>query len=193
MTTSYDKGAVISPCGTYRYRLWRIWAPEKPRALFIMLNPSTADARVDDPTIRRCISFAKREDCGGIEVVNLYAYRATSPRDMFEGSRLDIVGPDNEKTLRALLGIVEGPVICAWGAHGDEIHEDQIRTLAGDKPLYHLGLTKQMKPRHPLYIHGDAPLVQWLAPGEEEALDEDLDDMIGPIVGFEAFRDELLA
>lgn len=77
--TEQLRGAVISDDGRYRYRLWRTWAPELPRMAWIMLNPSTADAEVDDPTIRRCVGFAKREGCGGIEVVNLYAYRSTDP------------------------------------------------------------------------------------------------------------------
>jgi hypothetical protein len=76
-----DRGATLSDCGRYRYRLWRRWA-DGPTVLFVMLNPSTADADVDDPTIRRCIGFARSWGAGALEVVNLYAWRATQPAEL---------------------------------------------------------------------------------------------------------------
>lgn len=153
--------AVLSECGTYRYRLTRIWNPEKPAACFIMLNPSTANATKDDPTIRRCVGFAKSWVCGGIVVVNLFAYRATDP----EGLRntFDPIGPDNERHIReAVAGA--SPVVAAWGAH--ELAKAAGRVLSGKlippgTKLLCLGLTKDGSPRHPLYVRADSPLVPW--------------------------------
>ena len=91
------KGATISECGLYRYSLTRVWDDVLPMCIFVMLNPSTADADIDDPTIRRCINFAKREGCGSLMVVNLFAYRATSPADM--KAAVDPIGSGNPTTL----------------------------------------------------------------------------------------------
>lgn len=163
-----ESAAVISPCGKYRYRLSRRWGGGKP-CLFIMLNPSTADAEVDDPTIRRCIGFAKRFGCGELVVVNLFAVRATSPKDMLAAD--DPVGPENMEHVKKAADYAvrggyfpedrNGPVICAWGAHGD--YMDQAQTVLGwlDDALvkpYCLAMTKQGQPRHPLYLPKDAEL-----------------------------------
>lgn len=86
--------AKISDCGQYRYTLTR---GDAPRLCFVMLNPSTADATLDDPTIRRCLGYAKREGCAGLEVLNLYALRATNPADLWKHH--DPVGPDNDREL----------------------------------------------------------------------------------------------
>jgi len=113
------RSAVISPCGLYRYRLSRQWTEPSYSLAFVMLNPSTADAEVDDPTIRRCIGFARREGYGGIEVVNLYAFRATSPDDLWKAK--DPCGPENEGHLISIARASVGygtPIVCAWGAHG---------------------------------------------------------------------------
>lgn len=110
-----EKTAIISDCGRYRYQLGRTWS-DGPIARFIMLNPSTADATEDDPTIRRCISFAKREGAGAISVVNLFAFRATKPADMMKAT--DPIGPENNDHLREWVGHEFGfakLVIAAWG------------------------------------------------------------------------------
>ncbi|MGH3977119.1 MAG: DUF1643 domain-containing protein, partial [Pseudonocardiaceae bacterium] len=110
--------AVLSGCGRYRYQLTRTWDPGQQRATFIMLNPSTADAADDDPTIRRCTSYARSWGLGGLMVVNLYAYRATDPADLWKVD--DPVGPDNDDHLRAVLAAatdVGAPVVAAWGAN----------------------------------------------------------------------------
>lgn len=150
--------ADISPDGIYRYRLTRVWG-SLPTLPFIMLNPSTADSTKDDPTIRRCIGFAKREGFGGIEVCNLYAFRATKPADLWQAD--DPIGPRNGQVLRDLLTRWNGgsPIVAAWGAHAK--HERVAWLL--DKPGAHrlrcLGITKHGAPRHPLYVKGDQPLV----------------------------------
>src|SRR5437870_4841901 len=107
--------AVISPCGKFRYRLTRQWG-EGAALPFVMLNPSTADAEQDDPTIRKCVGFAKRMGYDGIEVVNLYAYRATKPADLKKAGYPR--GPENDRHIEAAL--VEShanSVICAWGVN----------------------------------------------------------------------------
>ncbi|SFI15082.1 DUF1643 domain-containing protein [Albimonas pacifica] len=159
-------GAVISDCGLYRYRLWRRWGAG-PTCVFIMLNPSTADAKQDDPTIRRCIGFAKREGCGGLVVANLFAYRATSPKDMKAAS--DPVGPKNDEHLRWCADLATGPVIAGWGTHGSFMGRAAVvrRMLSGR--ISHLGLTAAGEPRHPLYLKGDAILRALAAEKEGES------------------------
>lgn len=150
--------AILSECGTYRYRLSRKWSAG-PTCLFVMLNPSTADADQDDPTIRRCIGFAKREGCGGLEVVNLMAYRATNPKDL--PSDRSAVGPDNADHVFTAASEVDGPIIAAWGAQkaakryaAQFLHGFEMREI----PLRCLGLTKLGQPRHPLMVRADQPL-----------------------------------
>ena len=153
-------GAAISPCGTYRYTLDRVWDTSLPRALFIMLNPSTADASEDDPTIRRCRSFATREGCGGLTVVNLYALRSTNPDAL--ATHPNPVGPDNDLHIALALDQRPAKVIAAWGAHlfAKTRATAVARTLAAHGGrLECLGLTKAGDPRHPLYVRGDAPLI----------------------------------
>lgn len=163
--------AVISECGQYRYSLSRDLGGHSPFCIFIMLNPSTADADLDDPTIRRCMSFAKREGCGKLFVLNLFALRATDPDTML--SHNDPEGPDNWEHFRRRFGSAnyidpltqdKDIVICAWGAHGD--HRDQDKTVMGwldgwiVEPFC-LGATKSGQPKHPLYVKGDTPLVPY--------------------------------
>ena len=149
--------AVISPCGNYRYLLTRIWDERLPLLVFIMLNPSVADAEIDDPTIRRCMWFAKREGYGGIVVANLYAFRATSPRDLFKAK--SPFGPDNEATLRDI-ATAYPKIVCAWGSHGAAMATASINGLLrhGGAQLVCLGRTKDGHPRHPLYVPGNQPL-----------------------------------
>ena len=151
-----SSSAVLSECGLYRYRLERRWA-DGPKALFIMLNPSTADAEKDDPTIRRCISFAKREGCGGLIVVNLFAFRATEPDALLLAD--DPIGPDNPGALAAAVADCDGPLIAAWGAWpGARAAGEAVVRKLGPRARC-LGLTKAGSPRHPLYVAGDAPLI----------------------------------
>lgn len=166
-TSHVYSGAVLSECGTFRYRLWRIWNPEKPRAMWVMLNPSTADASRDDPTIRKCMEFAKRWGCGGIEVVNLYAYRSSSPRALASAGYQ--VGPKNVETLRAMLSDLlnhVGPVVAAWGTHAAPMHGDWFRVEADNagRTLHYLRLNKDGSPGHPLYIPYETKLTEWRPP-----------------------------
>lgn len=156
------RGAIISPCGMFRYRLWRIWQPEAPRVLWVMLNPSTADADTDDATIRKCVAFAKRWGCGGIEVVNLYAFRATDPVDLKAcGYRL---GPNNMATIHAMLCSHGGPIVAAWGAHAQRSIGEWFRSesaMHAGPPVSYLRRNKDGSPGHPLYIPLATELTVW--------------------------------
>ena len=157
-------GAVVSPDGVYRYRLTRTWDSELPAAVWIMLNPSTADADQDDPTIRRIIRFStglRFPDVGGIIVANLYAYRATRPADLWTAD--DPVGPENDDHITQTIVSTAGPVVAAWGANARLDRVDQVARLAWDLrvELSCLGTTKDGAPRHPLYVRSDTPLQEW--------------------------------
>jgi hypothetical protein len=153
------KSAEISDFEVYRYSLTRYWGPSAMLP-FVMLNPSTADADIDDPTIRRCMSFARREGFGGVKVVNLFAFRATKPADM--KSAADPFGPLTEQALTTVANHSRThttPIVCAWGANGTDAAA--ARALAclirGPVRLVCLGKTASGAPRHPLYVRGDQP------------------------------------
>lgn len=152
------RDATISPCGLYRYTLTRIWNPDEVSMCFIMLNPSTADAERDDPTIRKCIALARsqRWSRGGIVVVNLFAYRATEPADMLAAA--DPIGPDNDEHIRRVMGGCH-PCVAAWGTKGG--HKGRDRAVlemfkVSGTPLWCLEKTKDGHPKHPLYHRKDA-------------------------------------
>lgn len=112
------RGATLSDDGMYRYDLWRKWAPGRSLG-FVMLNPSVGDADVDDPTLRRCIGFARREGFAGIVVRNLFAFRTPKPTVLRKAWRdgADVVGPENDRWLAELVDRVDVPmVVAAWGA-----------------------------------------------------------------------------
>lgn len=162
--------AIISNCGTYRYVLTRpseVEHPERGTALFVMLNPSTADASLDDPTIRRCRGFAKSWGCAGLTVANLYALRSTDPSALWDHH--NPVGPDNDQYLRSL-AMERGDIVCAWGgnARQDRVVEVARIFMDAGARLWCLGITKDGYPRHPLYVRGDQPLLSW-APAADEA------------------------
>ena len=144
------KLATFSPCRQYRYSLWRIWNGmfSQGYAVFIGLNPSTADENNDDPTIRRCIGFAKDWGCIGLCMVNLFAFRATSPAVM--KAQEDPIGPENDETLDYVASGA-GVIVAAWGNDGAFLDRDK-KVKAMFPNLHHLGLTKKGCPRHPLYL-----------------------------------------
>jgi hypothetical protein len=137
--------------GLYRYTLDRIWRDDLPRVLFVMLNPSTADASKDDPTIRKCIGFSLRWGFGGVRVVNLFAYRETSPAKMLRQwkSGVDVIGPRNFDVLIENVDSHE-LVIAAWGANGKEFPRESLEAIFSDKLPKCLG-TSSGNPYHPLY------------------------------------------
>lgn len=139
----------LSPCNSYRYALWREWSDEPP-VLFVMLNPSTADASQDDPTIRRCTAFARQWGYGGLIVANLFAWRSPYPA-LLRGTK-DPIGPSNDHWLKKLVN-QSSAVVGAWGNHGNYLQRGQaVAAMIPD--LLCLGITKQGQPRHPLYVPG---------------------------------------
>lgn len=162
MSAQPGSSAVLSDDGVYRYELRRQWgAPGDPRVCWVMLNPSTADASVDDPTIRRCIGFSNRWGYGSLVVVNLFALRATDPKEL--ACTTDPVGAGNDAAILAAAYVSER-VVVAWGAHGKFRNRAALVTqmLTGPQggfSLHCLGTTKQGAPRHPLYIRGEQALV----------------------------------
>ncbi len=147
--------AVISDCGKYRYVLERDKGSNP--LVFLMLNPSTADASLDDPTIRRCRRFSEDNGYTGIVVVNLYAYRATKPDDMLLAS--DPIGSDNDRFIREATHGRD--VCCAWGANANPQRANDVISLVKScaANVYCLGKTKYGFPRHPLYVKAEQKLI----------------------------------
>lgn len=144
--------AVLSDCGTYRYFLSRRFGFEARTVAFIGLNPSIADATLDDPTIRRCVNFAKSWGAGSLWMVNLFAFRSTQPRALHAAA--DPIGPDNDAWLDRAVSAAE-LVVAAWGTHGSLLgRSEQVRRRFQGK-LHSLSLTKSGMPGHPLYIRAD--------------------------------------
>jgi len=157
ITRTHTKGdapstAVYSDCERYRYRLTRIWEPAGRKALFVMLNPSTATEVQNDPTVERCERRARALGFGAFQVTNIFAWRDTDPRKMRAAA--DPVGPENDRTI--LNGVDwADQVIAAWGTHGEHMNrgpavEALLRGTGRD--IHHLGLSKAGHPKHPLYI-----------------------------------------
>jgi hypothetical protein len=152
--------AVYSDCERYRYLLTRVWG-SGPRALFVMLNPSTATEMQNDPTVERCERRARALGYGAFRVTNIFAFRATDPRVM--RAAVDPVGPANDAAILDSAAWADS-VLCAWGNHG--LHLDRgahvVALLRGTQaPLFHLGLTGQGQPRHPLYVSYDQRPQPW--------------------------------
>lgn len=161
--------AVLSDDGQYRYRLSRTWDTAKPTVAFVMLNPSTADATEDDPTIRRCLGFAKAWGYGSLVVVNLFGLRTPDPSNLRDHP--NPVGPANDEHLRAVCDDAE-QVVAAWGANGSLQGRAQEvgQTLEAD--LYALDTTKAGHPVHPLYQPADAEPEPWDVAALQEGSDQ---------------------
>ncbi len=157
ITRHHQKGdaqstAVYSDCEHYRYTLTRTWDETGQKALFIMLNPSTATEVQNDPTVERCERRARALGFGAFRVTNIFAWRDTDPRAMRASA--DPVGPANDAAILDSCPWADR-IICAWGSHGAHLDRGAaVETLlrATGLPLYHLGLTKHGHPKHPLYI-----------------------------------------
>lgn len=147
-----SSGAVFSDCRKWRYRLWRVWDDRKPYANFLMLNPSTADEKVLDPTCTRCRNFAEAWGYGALIVTNLFAWRATEPDDMKAAA--DPVGPENDEHIIEVASAA-GVVICAWGNHGTfKERVDRVLGLLKESgvQLHALKINGTGQPAHPLYL-----------------------------------------
>lgn len=157
--------ASFDPTRTYRYRLTRTWEPGRPRVNFLMLNPSTADAQRLDPTVRRCVGFARSWGFGSVEVTNLFALRATDPRELV--AHAEPVGGHNDEAIVDAARRADC-VVVAWGARGAHRGRAGVVTdLLGDLDVcpVALRLTRAGEPGHPLYVPADVQPVPWSPPG----------------------------
>lgn len=163
------RGAILSVDQAFRYHLWRDWSGDLfdpiRAAIFIMLNPSTADASIDDPTIRRCVGFARSWGCNRLDVVNLFALRATKPKELIRSLKASgLVGdPANDLfIMEMLIDREDAIIVCAWGEDGRLMNRDvemlAILDLLDLKPMA-LRINEGGQPGHPLYVPADAPLV----------------------------------
>ena len=155
--------ASFSPCKRYRYSLTRMWDAAGARCCFCMLNPSTADAHVFDPTVRRCFGFARDWGFGSMEAVNVCAYRATKPSDLH--AQDEPMGPGNPRAIRRAAARAQ-LVIAAWGNHALEQPEALAhaeRALMGHGNVRCFGLTGMGQPRHPLYVAAATEPIAWEA------------------------------
>lgn len=146
-----NKGAILSACGKYRYQLWRIWDDSLPLCMWVMHNPSTADADSDDPTIRRCIAFAKSWGYGGIYVGSLTPYRATNPKDLLTAcTNGELWRVENIEHIKTMVGKCKMHVF----AYGNPVVDELIPGFWDDY-WHYLKLTKAGNPGHPLYLRAD--------------------------------------
>jgi len=153
IATDNRSGAKLSKDRKYRYRLWRAWNIDKPAVAFIMLNPSTADETDDDPTIRRCLGYAKDWGYGSLIVGNLFAYRTSNPSGLRKCK--DPIGPENNERLQSICNDSD-LVVAAWGVNGSLYgREDEVMDNL-DADFYALNTTKDGHPNHPLYQPSDA-------------------------------------
>jgi len=166
------RAAVISKDGVYRYLLMRVWEERKPGVAFCLLNPSTADADVDDPTVRRCVGFAKRWGFGRLSIVNLFAYRATDPQQLRAAEKrgIDIVGPDNDYMLRDVLDSLDSAdeFVLGWGSLTHRNRKQRVKAvldmLGPGSSCKCMGTTKDGDPRHPLYLSNSVQLERYRSP-----------------------------
>ena len=168
ITRDFQKGdaastGVYSDCERYRYALTRVWDAGGPRLLFIMLNPSKATERQNDPTVERCERRARLLGYGALRVMNIFAWRETNPKKLARAA--EPVGAENDALLLAGLAWADC-VIAGWGVHGAHLGrgpavEALLRDAGAD--LYCLGLSKAGHPRHPLYIAYAKPPMPWRA------------------------------
>lgn len=154
--TNMKRTARLSDCGKYRYSLGRRWGDLMSRhVVWVMLNPSTADADIDDQTIRKCVRFSYREGFGRLTVVNLYAYRSTDPSVMLRLAADEARGPENDAEVAAQARDAD-MIVCAWGVPGGKLIPEALWPYR--MKCYHLGLTAGGAPKHPLYLANDTPL-----------------------------------
>ena len=150
----------FSPDRRYRYVLWRIWSSRPPERIFMVigLNPSTADEEQDDPTIRRCVTFSRREMCDALLMTNIFAFRATKPEEM-KAAGTQAIGDDNDAWLARCASLATHIVAC-WGVHGEFLNRGTyVRNLIQNLQCF--GKTKNGHPKHPLYLPRTAELIPY--------------------------------
>jgi len=151
--------AVFDKAGKYRYSLSRIWNAKGAKAAFVMLNPSKADATLNDPTITRCIGFAEKMGCGSLEVVNLFAYRTAYPKELRVCA--SPIGKLNDQYISAAVETANF-VVVAWGNWGQLHGRDQevLQLVASKSPVFCFGITGKGHPRHPLFLSYEVDLIE---------------------------------
>ncbi|MEM1218258.1 MAG: DUF1643 domain-containing protein [Bacteroidota bacterium] len=148
---SFTRSVEISYCGKYRYMLGRTWDDQKDRLMYVGLNPSTADALQEDPTIRKCLHFAHQEGFGGFDILNIYAYRTPHPKELFKMQ--DPIGPKNSSFLKKYMER-SSKVVLMWGTEAHQHEAVQAFLTNHSGPWYCFGENKDGSPRHVLYIAG---------------------------------------
>lgn len=157
MSFPVDNGAEFSPDRVHRYTLWRIWDSGRPYAAFVGLNPSTADEYKNDPTVRRCINYARDWGYGGLVMLNIFGFRSTDPKNLYTAA--DPVGPENNYHIQKA-SKDSGITVAAWGNHGELMNRgDTVRELLTDPHC--LKITKIGCPGHPLYLRKDLQPVRF--------------------------------
>ena len=159
---SSSAGAVFSDCERYRYRLWRVWDSSKPKACFVMLNPSVANETILDPTVSRCKKRAETLGYGGLEVANIFALRSTDPKALYEVD--EPIGEANNTAIHDAADECQ-TVICAWGTHGRLFERGaRVKNLllsCFSKKTHYLKLNSDGTPAHPLYLPYSLKPVLW--------------------------------
>lgn len=182
MSDYLDKGAVLSECGAYRFRLWRRWAhfgvargvPIGGTMLFVMLNPSTADDKKPDPTLDRCVGFAKREGFGELRIVNLFALRTPFPSDLAKDwTKARAHEEANLRTIE-IEALTASRIVAAWGQNETQgVDVRVLRLLRQYQDVYCLGRNADQTPRHPLYLKNSTPLELYLKRFEQQERKEE--------------------
>lgn len=149
-------GARFSNDRKYRYSLWRIWEPNLPKLVFILLNPSKADEFANDPTVTRCVQRAVTKKFGGVWVLNVFAYRSTNPGVLYElaNSGVDPVGIDNDEEISRVVKQNDlSTILCGWGKHGNLLDRgSRVLEILKDFKLHCFGVNGDGTPKHPLYL-----------------------------------------
>ena len=157
----HNRGATISECGRYRYNLWRRLSGDPRRVLWILINPSVADAVDDDPTLRRLVGYSREWGFGRLEVVNLYAGIETKPVDLWKMA--DPVGPENDRRIVDAASAAD-LVVCGWGANAKANRIADVVGLLRGVRLHALRTTQAGQPWHPLYLRADLVPAPWEMP-----------------------------
>jgi hypothetical protein len=148
-----NNGAVVSKCGLYRYELWRIWNDSKPKVLFIMFNPSSADANRNDATLRRCMKFARSWGYGGVYIGNLIPYRATKPAELKAIDQETLQGDGNISHIETM-ALKSDKIVFAWGDLPNKYFVEDVVVRLKYPLAFCLDKTNSGNPRHPLYVKG---------------------------------------